>query len=135
MSVEKLAEGRYRVLTVVRALAAADGSSYRRQPARVVAVTVEVGPDGAAIVDLPRPATLPEGVAAGFDLEDSEPPEVVVEAAREEAELWGTPVDPPVSSQVGDVWRVVYLVEDAEGLVWPVASWFDDTGAAVTAGG
>ncbi len=135
MSVEKMAEGRYRVLTVVRALAAADGSSYRRQPARVVAVTVDVGPDGAAIVDLPRPATLPEGVAASFDLEHAEPPEVVVEAAREEAELWGTPVDPAVASQVGDVWRVVYLVEDAEGLVWPVAGWFDDTGAAVTAGG
>lgn len=135
MSVEQVAQGRYRVLAVVRALAASDGSSYRRQPARAVAVMVDVGQEGAAIVDLPRPAPLPEGVAAGFDLEQAEPPQVVVDAARTEAELWGTPVGAPISSLVGDAWRVVHLVEDTEGLVWPVAGWFDESGVAVAAGG
>ena len=134
ISVDEVAGGRYRVVAVVRALAAADGESYQRQPARAVAVTVSAEVDGVAIVDLPRPVPLPDPAVAGLDLELGEAPEVVLDAAKNEAELWGTPVVPPSTAQVGDLWRVMYLVEDEAGLTWPVAMWFDGDGESASAG-
>lgn len=128
-SVEPIGAEQFRVVLVVRSLAAPDGVSYLRQPARAVEVLVELTADGAAIVDLPRPAVLETAVAAELDASDDPAPEAVLEAARVEAELWGTPTGDPIVGRVGDVWRVVNVVEDDQGLTWPVASWLDESGA------
>lgn len=131
-SVEPLGAGRYRVVAVVRALAAGDGVSYRRQPARAVAVVVEVSGRQAAIVDLPRPVPTEVPAGAALDIDAAEAPANVLRAAAREAEMWGTPIGEPVAGTVEDIWRVVHVVEDDEGLTWPVASWLDDEGNPTT---
>jgi hypothetical protein len=129
-------DGRFRVVVVVRALAAPDGASYIRQPARAVEVVVELAGDGLRIVDLPRPVSLPKAVPGErIVVEPTDPPDVVVSTARDQAAQWGIPEAEPMSAgKVSGLWRIVFEVEDEVGLGWPVAIWADDRGNVVPAG-
>jgi hypothetical protein len=126
----------YRVVLVVRSLAAAGEGAYRRQPVRMVEVVVRVDERGAAVADLPRPLAVPVVSAEGPAVEEAEPPAAVVAAALEAASLWGEPQPDLVSAGTVDGrWRLVVAVRDTAGLLWPVAVWTDPSGAALPAGG
>lgn len=130
-TVEPLGPEVFRVVSVVRTLAAADGSSYRRQPPRAVEVLVGFTDEGPAILDLPRPVPLDTARSPGMAVDALLAPDEVMAAAEADARIWGTLVGDPISGKVGDTWRVVQMVEDAEGLTWPIASWFDQAGRRV----
>jgi hypothetical protein len=128
VSVDDLGGGRFEVVAVVRSLAAADGTTYSRQPARAVAIVVLVGADTVGIVDLPRPVALETVKGRAIGGEKGEAPDPVLAAASEEAATWGNPVGVPAVLAVGERWRVSQLVVDDEGLSWAIASWFESDG-------
>lgn len=136
VKVSEVGTGRFAVTVVVRSLEAAAGEEYVRAEPRAVTVVIEVGEDGPAVVDLPRPAAVPLETAAELVVEEQEIPPEVLAAAFAEAELLGTPATEPLTAgRVGTVWRIVLLVEDTAGLAWPVSIWLDDAGTAIPAGG
>lgn len=131
LTVEDAGNGLFRVVLVVRSLAAADGEEYHRQPAR--AVEMVVSPDSSIVMDLPRPVPLPvPGDIESPVFESGDAPQPVMAAAMEQATLWGSPSPEPLSVGMTDGrWRVVLLVEDDAGMAWPVAGWFDASGESV----
>jgi hypothetical protein len=130
--VEQLTGDRFRVLVVVRYLTASDGSAYQRMPARAVDLVVAVNGEGASIIDLPSPTALPERVAttpwtgSGGDV-----PEEIIEAALVRSGGSGKVVE---ASAIGALWRVVILVEDSGGALWPMSVWLDARGEPAPAG-
>lgn len=131
LTVEEAGNGLFRVVLIVRSLAAANGEDYHRQPAR--AVDVVVSPESVTVLDLPRPVPLPaSGIIESPVLEAGDAPPPVMAAAIEQAALWGSPKPEPLSVGTTDGrWRVVLLVEDDAGMTWPVAGWFDPSGESV----
>lgn len=136
-------EGGHRVVVVVRALAALDGENYERQPVKAVEVTVATSPDGFSISDLPTPVPLPASTPGRLVVEEQEPPDEILEAARRQASQWGEPtgtivsagrVDGSVAGRDGGGWRVVVEVIDPGGMRWPAAMWIGDTGQPTSAG-
>lgn len=134
VTVTRVSPSRFEIVVVVRALSTLGEAGYGRDPDRAVAVTVELGPEGGAVLDLPVPVPLPISRAPGWTLEAGEPPPPALEAALEEASVWGSPrVDS--SARVGNSWRIVLSVTSATGVSWPVVVWVDDAGTAVPPGG
>ncbi len=132
---EALADGRYRIVLVVRTLAAADGERYVRQPARAVEVVVSVSSSGFSVLDLPAPMALPTAEPAPLDVDEADPPAGVLDAARARAEAWGRPSETVLSAgTVGSMWRIVLEVVDPADMRWPVAVWVTADGEVTTAG-
>jgi hypothetical protein len=131
IEVEQLDAGRFRVRVVVRAVGAADGDAYQRMPSQAIDVVVEMGSEGATVVDLPSPAPLPARTTPAPWPEGGEVPETILAAALTAT---GGKAEVLTAAAVGDLYRVVVLVEDLSGATWPLAVWLDESGQPVPAG-
>ena len=121
--VEPAHPGAYRVTVAFRTLAGPEPGALVRSAVRAVAVTVEVGADGAsAVLDLPSPAERPPAlkVDAAETAEMQAPTDVVAAAVAAGS---GVGSDPAalMSGFDDDGWRVVVLIGDNSGLRWPLA--------------
>ncbi|HKY49045.1 MAG TPA: hypothetical protein VJQ79_13795, partial [Acidimicrobiia bacterium] len=122
VSVEEPAPGRYRILVVVRRLAAADGESYRRIAPIGVAIELSWTQAGWSATDLPALAEAPRMVQA-LEWSQTEVPvdvSAAATAATGGAVLAGT--------RVGDNWRLVVQTVDPAGASWPLVTWWDGSG-------
>lgn len=120
--VDEVGDGTYLVSIAFRALGAPPEGSFVRLPVRAVAVHVDVLGDGAAILDLPRPISLPAGPEApAWPDEMADPPTEVVDVAAARASVWGTEPRIVSASKTTGGWRVVTTVADAVGNRWPLS--------------
>jgi len=134
VSVTRVSPSRFEVLVVLRSLSSTGGADYTRDPDRAVAITVELGPEGGAVVDVPVPAPLPAAAAPALGVEPAEAPPAVLEAATAAAAVWGTPRIEAVG-RAGGAWRVLVSVSSPSGVSWPLVVWLDDAGSPVPPGG
>lgn len=120
--VEQASDGAYAVSVAFRALAAPPDGAFIRLPVRAVEVMVGVENEGAAIVDLPRPISLPIGPeAAPWPVAAGEPPPEVVDLAAARASVWGSEPRIVSAAPLEAGWRVVLTVADAVGNRWPLS--------------
>jgi hypothetical protein len=117
VSIEDQGAGRFRVVVVVRRLAAPDGGAYSRLAPGAVEVVVDYSTGVPSILDLPTPVPLPE-VAVPGPHETAEVPADVAAKALE-----GRPPGTAVISggPEGSGWRLVLSIPDESGLTWPMA--------------
>jgi hypothetical protein len=118
----------YRVGVVFGMLGGSDASTLSRLEPRAVDVVVAVDGDGVGVVDLPMPAEPPSGVdLSRWPEADPDVPQEVIDAATEQASLWGTEPE-VVAATHGDAgWRVEVAVSDEAGNRWPLSVWLDGT--------
>ena len=127
LSVEESAPGRYRILVVVRRLAAAEGESYRRLAPIAVVIEMSWTEGGWSATDLPALADPPLLVQAPA-WATSEVPADIISAAT--ATTGGVVL---AGTQVGDNWRLVVQTVDPAGVAWPFVTWWDSRGNRVAA--
>jgi len=122
VSVEESAPGLYRILVVVRRLAAAEGESYRRMAPIGVVIALSWTEGGWSVTDLPALAEAPLLVQASAWSESEVPVDIIAAATDSTggAVLAGM--------QVGDNWRLVVQMVDLVGVSWPLVTWWDGTG-------
>lgn len=132
VTVTRVSPSRFEIVVVVRALSGLGEAGYERDPDRAVAVTVELGPEGGAIVDLPTPVPLPAAPAPALALEPAQAPPAVGQAAVAAASVWGT-ARIESAARVGDVWRVLLTVTTESGVSWPLVVRLDESGTPVLA--
>ncbi len=120
--VDEAGDGAYLVGIAFRALAAPPDGAFIRLPVRAVEVLVDVGMDGASVLDLPRPTALPVGPEPGPWPEPSgDPPQSVVDLAAARASVWGSEPRIVSAASVAEGWRVVITVADDVGNRWPLS--------------
>jgi hypothetical protein len=120
--IEERGDGAYEVGIAFRALAAPPEGAFIRLPVRAVEVVVGSGPDGASVLDLPRPIPLPVGPEpAPWPEPGADPPQDVVDIAAARASVWGTEPRIVNAAATDDGWRVVLTVADDVGNRWPLA--------------
>ena len=120
--VAEVGDGTYLVGVVFRALGAPADGSFIRLPVRAVDVHVDVLGDGAAVLDLPRPVTLPAGPEPEpWPEESADPPAEVVDLAAVRASAWGSEPRIVSASRIGAGWRVITTVADDVGNRWPLS--------------
>lgn len=127
VSVEEFAPGRYRMLVVVRRLAAAEGESYRRMAPVAVMIELSWTEGGWSATDLPALADTPLLVQAS-EWAKGEIPVDIISAAT--ATTGGSVL---AGTQVGDIWRLVVETVDPAGVSWPLVTWWDSNGNRVPA--
>jgi hypothetical protein len=128
-SVEQLGDGLYRVGVVFGMLEGADVSTLTRLHPMAVAVAVAVDGGEAAVVDLPMPIESPSsGKIALWPLPEQDVPETIIDAAEQEALLWGEGPEVVAAGRGAAGWRVEVLVSDSAGVRWPMAVWVDEEG-------
>lgn len=121
--IQPAGNGTYLVDVAFRTLAAPPDGAFIRLPVRAVEVLVDVGPGGASVMDIPRPATLPAGPEppAWPDGDGLPPPEDVVDVAAAQASVWGSEPRIVTAAAIETGWRVVVTVADDVGNRWPLA--------------
>lgn len=120
--IDDAGQGSYLVGVVFRALAAPPDGAFIRLPVRAVEVLVDVTGDGATVLDLPRPISLPVGPEpAPWPEPEADPPPDIVDLAAARASVWGTEPRIVSASLVPSGWRVVVTVADDVGNRWPLA--------------
>ena len=127
VSVEEAAPDRYRILVVVRRLAAAEGESYRRMAPIAVAIELVWTEGGWSATDLPALAEAPRIVQAAAWSETEIPADVIAAATT------GTGGAVLAGTQVGDNWRVIVQTVDPAGASWPLVTWWDGSGNRIPA--
>lgn len=127
VSVAESSPGRYRILVVVRRLAAAEGESYRRLAPVAVVIELSWTEGGWSATDLPALADPPLLVQAPA-WANSEVPVHIISAAT--ATTGGVVL---AGTQVGDIWRLVVQTVDLSGVWWPFVTWWDSSGNRVAA--
>jgi len=127
VSVEEPAPGRYRILVVVRRLAAAEGESYRRMAPIGVAIELSWTEAGWLTTDLPALAEAPRIVQASKWSQSEVPVDIVAAATA------GTGGAVLTGTRVGDNWRLVVQTVDPAGASWPLVTWWDGTGNRIPA--
>ncbi len=135
--VTELTPGRFRVAVAFRGVAESAQGGFDRLPVRAVDLMLTLGPDGgAAVVDLPTPAFLPNGPdLAPSDETSPDVAPAVAAAALAEAERWGKAAAEVIgASATQSGWRVVVGVSDASGNSWPMTVWLDPEGLSVPPG-
>ena len=127
VSVEESAPGRYRILVVVRRLAAAEGESYRRMAPIGVVIELSWTEGGWSATDLPALAEAPLIVQASAWSKSEVPLDIIAAATASTggAVLAGT--------HVGDDWRLVVQTVDPVGVSWPLVTWWDGSGNRIPA--
>ena len=127
VSVEEPAPGRYRILVVVRRLAAGEGESYRRMPPIAVVIELAWTEGGWSATDLPTLVDAPLLVQASAWSITEVPVDIVsaATAATDGAVLAGT--------LVGVNWRLVVQTVDSAGVGWPFVTWWDGSGNRIPA--
>ena len=115
-------DGAYLVGVVFRTLAAPPDGAFIRLPVRAVEVAIDVGADGASVVDLPRPIPLPVGPEpAPWPEASGDPPQGVVDIAAARASVWGSEPRIVSAAQLAEGWRIVLTVADDVGNRWPLS--------------
>lgn len=115
-------DGTFVVGVAFRTLAAPPDGAFIRLPVRAVEVAVDVGADGASVVDLPRPTALPVGPEPPAWPEPSgAPPKDVVDVAAARASVWGSEPRIVSAAVVSGGWRIVMTVADDVGNRWPLS--------------
>jgi hypothetical protein len=127
VSVEESAPGRYRILVVVRRLAAAEGESYRRMAPIGVVIELSWTERGWSVTDLPALAEAPLMVQGPAWSEGEVPVDVIAAAT---ASTGGAVL---TGMQVGDNWRLVVEMVDLAGVSWPLVTWWDGAGNRIPA--
>ena len=127
VSVEESAPGRYRILVVVRRLAAAEGESYRRMAPVAVVIELLWTEGGWSATDLPALSDPPH-LAQASAWAKSEVPADIISAAT--ATTGGLVL---AGTRVGDNWRLVVQTVDLAGVSWPFVTWWDSSGNRVAA--
>jgi hypothetical protein len=127
VSVEESAPGRYRILVVVRRLAAAEGESYRRMAPIGVVIELSWTERGWSVTDLPALAEAPL-LLQGPAWSEGEVPVDIIAAAT--ASTGGAVL---AGMQVGDNWRLVVELVDLTGVSWPLVTWWDGAGNRIPA--
>lgn len=118
--VEEVASGQFRVLVVVRALAANDGEAYRRLDPKSIWLTMQWTPEGWSLLDLPAAGDAPAMIQIPAWPDGDLPATIEEIASAHGVVLSGGPV--------GEFWRVVVEVTDESGGAWPVVYWYDAAG-------
>ena len=126
VSVEESAPGRYKILVVVRRLAAAEGESYRRIAPIGVVIELSWTEAGWSATDLPALSEAPLLIQASAWSKSEVPGDIVAAATASTggAVLTGT--------QVGDNWRLVVETVDGTGVAWPLVTWWDGSGNRIS---
>lgn len=120
--VEEVGDGTYLVSVMFRALGAPADGTFLRLPVRAVAIHVGVMGDGAAVLDLPRPISLPAGPEPEpWPEESADPPIEVVDRAAARASVWGSEPRIVSAAPIEGGWRVVTTVTDSVGNRWPLS--------------
>lgn len=120
--VETVGDGSYLVSVAFRALGAPADGAFLRQPVRAVAVQVGVLGDGASVLDLPRPISLPAGPEPEpWPTEAADPPTEVVDRAAARASVWGSEPRIVSTTRIDGGWRVITTVADSVGNRWPLS--------------
>jgi hypothetical protein len=120
--VEPVEPGTYRVSVTFRTLSGPGPSELLPSNVRAVAISVQVGAEGATIVlDLPSPLSPPSALAAALPaFSEGEPPEGMVESAFVAARSGGTEPATLLAGADDSGWLVVVMVGDDSGLRWPL---------------
>ena len=120
--IDEIGDGAYEVGIAFRALASPPEGAFIRLPVRAVEVVVGSGPDGASVLDLPRPIPLPVGPEpAPWPEPGADPPQDVVDFAAARASVWGNEPRIVNAALTDEGWRVVMTVADDVGNRWPLA--------------
>ena len=132
-SVTPLGDGRHRVTSIVRRLSSVEGGAYVRQDPVALSVAIGLVNGAPVVLDLPVPEPLAVTRGVALPGAPSDPPPAVAAAAIEALSVFGA-VDPSslATAAHGSTWRVSADVEDAAGLIWPMAIWLDAEGHRVS---
>jgi hypothetical protein len=127
-SIEQLGDDLYDVGVVFGMLGGKNVSALARLQPKAVRVVVAVDADGVGVVDLPIPVELPSRAETAVWPDPSlDVPSTIIDAAQQEASMWGTAPEIVDASQGDAGWRVEVLVSDEAGIRWPMAVWIDGT--------
>jgi hypothetical protein len=127
VSIEESAPGLYRILVVVRRLAAGEGESYRRMAPIGVMIDLSWTEGGWSVTDLPVWAEAPALVQAAAWSESEVPVDIIAAATA------GTGGEVLAGMHVGDNWRLVVQMVDPAGMSWPLVTWWDEAGNRIPA--
>ena len=114
VGVEETGAASYRVEVMVRSMTAADGTAYRRDPLRLIAVSVEYGEAGPTVSSYPE--LLAVDWVAGVKPDLVEPP---ADVSAQASDLTGATSVLGGRPNAGG-WEVVVMVPSAGGVAWPL---------------